>query len=204
MKKIRFTALLLLAAAVAANFSTVGCENTATKSKEAVTEDTTAVPVKTEPEDIFSIRAKENDNLPEKDYGGAEFNIATDDYMETDFYVEEANGERLNDVVYQRNQAVEERYNIKIKVDSGDYEGMKAKLRSIIQAGDDTYDLIAQHACTAGTLAIEGVLMNCYDIPYVDFSRPWWSQNAVEALSYKNKVLYLAIGVIYKKSSAVL
>lgn len=135
-----------------------------------------------------------SDGLPEKNYNGRTFTVATDDYMETDYVSEGETGDIVNDAIYRRNSAVEDRFGVKIEVVTDNYENMKSRINQMVQAGDDGFDLAAQHACTAGTLAINGVLMNWYDIPYVDLEKPWWSKNANKELSYKNKAIYLAGG----------
>ena len=135
-----------------------------------------------------------SDGLPEKNYGGRTFTVATDDYMVGDYMSDGETGDIINDAVYRRNTAIEDRFGIKLEVISDSYTGMSTKINQMIQSGDDSFDLIAQHACTAGTIAINGGFMNWYDIPYVDLEKPWWSKNANKELSYKNKAIYLAGG----------
>lgn len=135
-----------------------------------------------------------SDGLPEKNYGGRTFTVATDDYMVDDYMSDGETGDIINDAVYRRNTAIEDRFGIKLEVISDSYTGMSTKINQMIQSGDDSFDLIAQHACTAGTIAINGGFMNWYDIPYVDLEKPWWSKNANKELSYKNKAIYLAGG----------
>ena len=59
--------------------------------------------------------------LPDKDYGGEEFTFlirgeGSGSYRERWVYAEEENGEVVNDAVFRRNQATEEKFNIKIKI----------------------------------------------------------------------------------------
>lgn len=134
------------------------------------------------------------DGLPEKNYGGRTFTVATNDYMESDFMSSGETGDIVNDAIYRRNTTIEDRFGIKLEVVSESYTDMASKINQMIQSGDDSYDLIAQHAYSAGKIAITGGFLNWYDIPYVDLENPWWSQSANKELSYKNKVIYLAGG----------
>lgn len=70
-------------------------------------------------------------NLPEKDFGGAEYVISTfslwgDDYV----FAEEQNGDVLNDAIFARNSAIEEKYNVKIVVDITERDTSQAQKKS--------------------------------------------------------------------------
>ena len=187
MKTKRILALLL-AIASAASITACGQDGGA---KDTEKSDGTTV------SDFVSEEASDteiSDGLPEKNYNGRTFTVATDDYMESDYVSEGETGDIVNDAIYRRNSAIEDRFGVKIEVVSDNYEKMKSRINQMVQAGDDGFDLAAQHACTAGTLAVNGVLMNWYDVPYADLKKPWWSQIANRELSYKNKVIYLAAG----------
>ena len=187
MKTKRILALLL-AIASAASVTACGQDGGA---KDTQTADGTTL------DDTVSEEVSDteiSDGLPNKNYNGRTFTVATDDYMVDDYISDGETGEIVNDAIYRRNSAIEERFGVKIEVVSDNYENMKSRINQMVQAGDDGFDLAAQHACTAGTLAINGVLMNWYDIPYVDLEKPWWSKNANKELSYKNKAIYLAGG----------
>ena len=179
---------LLLAIASAASITACG-QDGGTKDTEAGDGTTVSDSVSEEASDTGI-----SDGLPEKNYGGRTFTVATDDYMVGDYMSDGETGDIINDAVYRRNTAIEDRFGIKLEVISDSYTGMSTKINQMIQSGDDSFDLIAQHACTAGTIAINGGFMNWYDIPYVDLEKPWWSKNANKELSYKNKAIYLAGG----------
>lgn len=187
MKTKRILALLL-AIASAASITACG-QDGGTKDTEAGDGTTVSDSVSEEESDTGI-----SDGLPEKNYGGRTFTVATDDYMVDDYMSDGETGDIINDAVYRRNTAIEDRFGIKLEVISDSYTGMSTKINQMIQSGDDSFDLIAQHACTAGTIAINGGFMNWYDIPYVDLEKPWWSKNANKELSYKNKAIYLAGG----------
>jgi len=131
----------------------------------------------------------------DKDYGGYEFNIIANDkawnehWYSRDIYVESENGDTIDDAVYYRNRAIEEKYNITIKgIFSANQLGDS---RKSIKAGDNTYDVLSiplQGSTSA--LAQEGMLLDLKKVPYIDLEKPWWDQRANRQLSIGNKLLY--------------
>lgn len=134
-----------------------------------------------------------DDGLPEKDYGNESFVIATEKDFEWMVCQEESTGDVIDDAIYARNIAVEDRFKIKIEYISDDYSALSKKIVSMVQSGDDEVDLCMTHVVESGKNALEGMYLNWYDIPYVDFSKPWWSDSTVEDLSSGN-VCLLAVG----------
>lgn len=148
MKKRRITALLLTAAILSSALVTASCGDTGEKKGETnapVSDDGTTAPETAA--DPFA-------GLPEKDYGGYEFNIATNDYQESDFVSDEQTGDVFSDAIYARNSAVEEKFGVKLKTTAKSWMEMKAEIQQLVNAGEDHYDLIAQHAVSAGDQAI--------------------------------------------------
>ena len=68
-----------------------------------------------------------------------------DDWL-IDYTFDELSGDVLNDAVYYRNLAVEEKFEVDVQevVGAGDAYGTNA--RNTIMAGDDAYQLVAAHA----------------------------------------------------------
>ena len=132
-------------------------------------------------------------NLPEKDFGGAEYRISTFSLWGDDYVVaEEQNGDVLNDAIFARNSAIEEKYNVKIVVDI--FERQPAEVRKRVQqsvsAGDGTIDLAMTICSDAAALMSGGYLMPLDDVPHVDLSKPWWDQRAVEDLSIGGELYF--------------
>ena len=152
----------------------------------------------TTPADTTTLSAEEarqliDDGLPERDYGGEDFNITINTYCESGFHAEELTGDVLSDSIYERNKAVEDRFNIKLNFISDAYATMQTTVQKSVLAGDDEYQLCAQHALMANPWVLSGILMNWYDVPYVDFDKPWWSDSNVNDLTYYG-VNLLAVG----------
>ncbi len=87
------------------------------------------------------------DYLPERDYTGTEFVIlSASEQWKYMYAAEETNGDKLNDALYYRDAAVEEHFGVDLVFDvvNGYSTGASVvteKLRAIVQAGDETYDL---------------------------------------------------------------
>jgi len=132
-------------------------------------------------------------DLPEKDFGGAEYVISTfslwgDDYV----WAEEQNGDVLNDAIYNRNKAIEEKYNVTIRVDIYDQNTaeVKNRVQQSVSADDGAIDLAMTNCQHAAALMSGGYLMPLDDVPHLDLSKPWWDQRAVEDLSIGGELYF--------------
>jgi hypothetical protein len=135
-------------------------------------------------------------NVPDdKNYGGYEFTLLGNStaynpyWYSKDLYVEEENGDLLNDAVYYRNRTIEDKYNITIK---GKLSGTQyADAKKSIKAGDNTFDVfsVPLQGATA-QLAQEGMLLDLKQMPYIDLEKPWWDQKANQQLSINHKLMF--------------
>lgn len=213
-------AMLMLASAVALTAcSDAGTDNTDNTADTAQTAETPSAEEEAveeaEPEDT---RASIPDDLPEQDFGGRDFIVLGSDDQHFGEYIvaEEMNGEVVNDAVFARNLTIEERFNAKVGrySPSTSYGDTSNAIRSAVSAGDsDTFHLVSYHVVEAGGIAVQGYLLNWYDLPYINFDKPWWSDSTVDDLSMNNHC-FLAVGdaavssisqtycVIYDKEAA--
>lgn len=132
--------------------------------------------------DYFGERQNIDDGLPEADYGGYEFRIYHRDEFFKYIYADEIIGEVVNDAVYNANKTVEERFNIKItpvKSGLGDVDHVNA-IKRIILAGDDVFDIAFGHDMLTPLASLEGYFYNLYDVPHLNFDKPWWSEYAMK------------------------
>lgn len=129
-------------------------------------------------------------------YDGYEFKIITQnmDNRQVDFIAEEQTGATLNDLVYSRNLAVEEKFNIKLTVTDNESGQIQSMITNNVSAGDNPYDLYMTNALIY-TLARDGYLYPINEMPFIDLSRPWWDQNAKSGMSIGGN-LYMATGDI--------
>ena len=141
--------------------------------------------------------------MPDEDFEGAVFTILTYDQCKTDVYSEEANGEVINDAVFERNQTVSERFNTEIEVNSlATNSEVTNFINTTVMAGDEAFQLVSNHVVQLGSIIMQDLLMNWYDIPYIDFSKPWWSPSTTEDLTYGDDKAILAVGDLALSSLA--
>jgi len=190
--KHNLTASLLLTALLTASLVSCGGDSVQTATDTDAGTDADTAPV-TEALDVLDLRMLEDDGLGEVDFGGKDFHILGVDYYESAYYIEEETGDVMDDAVFRRNSVVEERFNIQITAETMDYSSQVAQIKRSVTAGDDAYQLYAGHVVSSGEAVLNSVFLNWYDIPHVDFSRPWWSPSTTEDMTYKGRT-FLAVG----------
>lgn len=187
MKKLLLSALMLSLLIISACADGNGGESPTT---DAPAQDATAA----EAAETTTERIKPN--VPdEADFAEHEFKILANGteynsyWYSKDIDVEGENGDTINDAVYYRNRAIEEKYNITITGVLKGNQYNEAK-KSII-AGDNAYDMhtVPLQGATA-QLAQDGLLQDLKKVPYVDLVKPWWDQRANSQLSIGNKLMF--------------
>ena len=130
------------------------------------------------------------------DLGGMEIRVRGYVEAETngnEFTVDELNGEVINDAVYNRNLAVEQRLNCRIvpnitpKWQAGD------EIKKIIQAGEDNFDISFTRSDPSFSAASEGMFIDLFTVDSIDTGKPCWSQGFIASASINNR-LYLLSG----------
>ena len=157
---------------------------------EAAGSETTAAPVETTELDA---RRAISDNIPELNFDGAAFRTITQDSTVNDIWVEAETGDILDDAIYARNRAVEERFNITIpEVLAVPFGEISSYVKKSVSAGEDAYDLVIGQMEQTGQDALGGYFMNWYDLPYVNFSQPWYPSTLVEQATVNDKMYIIA------------
>ena len=158
-----------------------------------------AVEETTEPADALEARKLISDDLPAMDFGGVEFRISATDKYAYEMDVESISGDVCDDAVYERNRAVEERFNIKIRnvltaMASNDNHGAHPDfIMKSVMAGDNDFELAALYVYTSEKPILAGCYLNWHDVPYINFDKPWWVSRAVDAFTINGK-MYIAAG----------
>ncbi len=134
--------------------------------------------------------------LPEVNYDGYAFTILTlKDYSRRyHLTADETSGEPLNDATYERNSKIYDRLGVEITTHEDD--STAAALQNAVASGDTTYSMVLPHPnAEVGLLKMVslGLLYNQNELPIVDWSKPWWNDNARQTLSIKDTA-YLASG----------
>ena len=148
----------------------------------------------TEPEkDSLEAREDVPDGVPDRDFGGKTFIIAGDEQFEDYYLTEEQNGDVVNDAVFARNAVVMDRFNMEITASVFEESSITGNVKNSVLAGDDAYQLISGHIIYLGMAATDKIMYNMADLPYIDFSKPWWSDSTVNDLTYKG-MTFIGIG----------
>lgn len=187
----RAISLLLLCSIILA-----GCGQTADTQNDTTKSDTQTDTI-TDTAELSDLEKRQlvSDDLPEKDFGGREFNIISRTNFTYEFDAEQS-GDVLDDAIYNRNRKVEERFNVDIithPYGEGNAANVLEAADKSIMAGDDAYQLLSAYTYKSAPGSVNGNYANWYDMPYVNFDKPWWSNGFIDEASVNGKV-YIATG----------
>ncbi len=191
MKTNKLVTWLLLAAIL---LSTVACGNSAeveTTADTAAAETVETVPTETEIQDDIPADLR---------FTGETYTILSreDLQWENEMCTDDLTGDIINDAIYNREIAVEDRLDVAIDAFKtpgiwGNENAFFDKIRTAVQAGDSSYQLVAGYAYYVTALATEGLFTNLLGVNYLNFEKPWWNTNLRDELTLYNQ-LYFAGG----------
>jgi hypothetical protein len=112
-----------------------------------------------------------------------------------DFKITEADGDVVNDAIFNRNQLLEEQFNCDIV---NHFEAMGnlfsytlyGTISKLVQAGDTTYDFMMPPIQDSAKLAADGILWDLTMFDSINLDQPWWNQVFDEATSIGGKSYY--------------
>jgi len=190
----KLTALLLAALMLTSVLASCGSDTETPSGSDNGTTTTTADAQTTAAE---STRAPLE--TPDKDYEGYKFRVL--EYTKrspgdwNQYYsfgwTSDDSGDLINDAVHNRNMIVEEKLNITIE--SAYHDDVVSEARKLILAGSEDYDMYLGFINKAFPLAQEGLLIDLYDVPYIDLEAEWWDQPAIRDMSIGN-TMYVGVG----------
>jgi len=138
-------------------------------------------------------------NIEKMDLGGMTINVG---YVDASLYrtdiVGADDGDVINEAIYERNLAVEEKLGIKfnpIAVSNSTTEAGE-KFKNTVLAGDQAYDLNIGHQFVLTRMLFDGLYRNMVDDPYISFESPWWAYDYIKELCIGNDRLYFLFGDI--------
>lgn len=198
--------LALLALLCAASvFSSCGSPSDKKDDKTPNTENHPATDATTEAPAPERIKA----NLPDKDFGGETFTfygrIYEGEWTANDIFSHTEDGELINDALYNRTTYIEETYNVKLDaIESGEVT-VTSKLKTLLTAGDTSFQAICCDVYDAGALSVEGMLLDLNHVENLDLSADWWAQQTNASLSIANKQFYVTgdISIVDNRSTRV-
>jgi len=130
------------------------------------------------------------ENLEAADYGGWTFNIANDG-LSAEYYsgftVEELTGDVFSDDLYNRQIAVQDKYNIVISENhNGSVNGIKQCVTS--GTGDVAFGYVLSGSCMG--LITGNYVLPVSDLPTIDLTKPYWDQGSQKNLTFFGKMYY--------------
>ena len=182
-------AALMLASSLAA---CSGGDDPADTTGSGDSADTTTVPEETTADPLA-------DPFPDVTYDGYNFRLygaISDTVVFSTIYREEEKGETVNDAVFNRNKAVEERFKIKIThvQSAGDVYSLYKDTITNVASGDDFADLVCGE--TLNQVYLQNALFNLKEIKSFDFDRVWWLP-AAESQTVNNKLYTVQSAISY-------
>ncbi len=204
----RFILILLSALLVLPLFAACGGEEKAPEQTTEAGEGTTAV--------TESAETELHDDVPELDYNGATISFFVREGLKLpEYYVDEMNGEVVNDAIYERNNEVSERLNVEFAFTGmlGDYSTRQSFAQAVTQsvmAGAEAYDIVSGYSMAGANLAFSKVVRNLYDNKYIDLEKPWWPDSLISETTVNgflpfvsgdisSQMLYALVTVVFNK-----
>lgn len=190
-KMLRLAALLLCLLMAVSVFA-------ACKNEEETPVNTNGGPVSTGRTDTDE-RGKIKDKVPQLNYNMT-FTLLAAQNQKSHFYAEETDLDNVKQAIYDRNLTVEDRLGVEIDwrwkpcYATADKQAFSteiendAKTNSGMDAAIDgsvSYNLVPYH------IASKGILQNLNATKYIDLTSPWWPQEYLENMLYKNSVYAL-------------
>ncbi len=144
------------------------------------------------------------DSLPELDYDGKVVNVLTwTEQSQWDWNMTDDISTKINTALFNRQTNVGERLNVSFNVltEGGAYANRVAyveKIRSSVSSGaSDAFDMIGLHPASAASATLAGYFcdLSSDEFTYIDYEKPWWPDDILEACRINNK-LYFTTGDI--------
>ena len=141
------------------------------------------------------------DSLPEVTFDGREFNIwYYRDAYRAFFYSENKIGDLIPDAIWNSLAATEERFDVDIIATMGaDNEGAyNTAIIAQLQTGATDFDVSHMSDRQGGNMSVADMLLNIRSMPQFDFSKPWWSPNTVESLTYQDRMYLISTAMSWQ------
>lgn len=128
------------------------------------------------------VKTELTDEVPELDFGGAEFRTIEQNSVIIGFYSEESNGEVVNDAIFTRNRAIEERFNIVLtETQRAVYGDISTLVNKTVMSGNNEFELVFGQMYKSAADAQNGNFIDWNEIPYVNFTKPWYVKSINDA-----------------------
>ena len=194
MKKTLFCTMALILSVLAA-VPAYSCGNGSTdeQTEDQTKPDANQESAADEDGDIFSA-------LRGKDFGWTKITILCRDNegssYKNEFGITEETGDIVEDAIYKRNLTVSNLLNVDIETITMDgswnnQDEFMGLIRNSVAAGDHEYDIITGYQAYITQLAMGGEVINMLDLPYVDYTQPWWNGETIEQNTVNGKCFFV-------------
>ncbi len=186
MKKTLLSAVLLSAMLLA-----TACAWGGTTTDTDASSDTTVAETTTAEVDYL-------DTLPKTQMDGQEIRIiGVNVGMTQNLPIESENGEPVNDAMYNRNMALENRYGCKlVNTIKDSYPDAVEAVSTTVLANEDAYDVVFASMINVAKPLVTGKLVLSFDeVPVVDLEQKWWNKHNFTDISIGGKI-YFPTGAI--------
>ncbi len=153
------------------------------------------------------------------DFGDAEVRVLYwSDRENQEYFSEGENGSEVNDAIFSRNSAVEDRLRVKFDFvptpgNSSKASEFLAGMQNNVKSGDPGYDIISAHSRSIGLCAYNGLTQDLMQYPVINTSKPWWPSSLTEKAVINGRLhfvsgdistnmLYMMYVVFYNRSMA--
>ncbi len=159
----------------------------------------TAAPVETTPTETVPVETETEltDDLPEMDFEQYDFTVLTSSTttQHSITAINEQTGDVLNDAMYDRTRAIEDKYNIVFGDDyvPGDSDAALNAFTNAVTAGDDAYDLAMLLERRAFTLTNKGYFTDIASLEHVNLEKPYWFGDINDTINFSDAT-YLSYG----------
>ncbi len=154
----------------------------------------TTAETETAAQTVAETETERTPDLPaDLDFGGVDFNLLSSYYNDyCKITKEEANGEVLNDAIYDMEIRTEERLNVNILEDQQEYNAAIQMANALVAAGDDTYAAMNQLDRFSIDMMVQGKLRPLEDAAHLDLTAPWWHPEVTREMSLQGNTYYAA------------
>ena len=141
-------------------------------------------PEKSETEKNSNSFSDKISTLPDYDFGGKSFRIATDSH---ELIMPSGSAGIVNQSLYLRNAAVEKKYNVKLVLtEESSLPTITERIKTEALAGSDYCDMIILESTKFQTLSAANLLLNIRSIPYLNINSEYYDETSLEATTFGN------------------
>ena len=185
--------IMVLACVACGNSGSTSSDTTTAPSTNATTIPSTSVPGTSEPEGTTEDLAFADPDLEAKDFDGTTLTfLMREDGEYKSIAVFEDSSNSVASEVYWRNQALEEKYKIKIACTELHFTAVLGEAQTQINSDELAFDILDMAPSYQFVLAVDRMLYDMAEIPVVDSSKGYWLNKFNEEISVHGINYFLA------------